>query len=183
MKSLKGHLLLASMNLQDPNFRRSILLIVQHDENGAMGLILNRPTRMTIAQAWSQISEDPCLIEAPLYQGGPCEGPLIVLHSRESMSQIPVMDGVYCSTDAQNVSWLVENSIDPVKFFVGYAGWEAGQLEVELGESAWLIAPASSDAIFETRPDAWSILMKRLTTTLRFPNINPKLIPPDPSVN
>ena len=148
-----------------------------------MGLVLNRPTRMTIAQAWSQISENPCQIEAPLFQGGPCEGPLIVLHSRESMAQIPVMDGIYCSTDAQNVSWLVENTIDPVKFFVGYAGWEAGQLENELGENAWLIAPANSDTVFQTHQDAWSVLTKRLTTTLRFPDINPNLIPPDPSVN
>lgn len=183
MKSLKGHLLLASANLLDPNFRRSVVLIVQHDENGAMGLVLNRPTRMTIAEAWSQVSESPCLIEAPLHQGGPCEGPLIVLHSRESMGQIEIMDGLYCSTDAQNVAWLVENLVEPIKFFVGYAGWEGGQLEDELAENAWLVAPLSINTVFQTREDAWSVLMRRMTATLRYPNINPKLIPPDPSVN
>src|ERR1700761_360810 len=77
---LKGKVLVASAELLDPNFARSIVLIVQHDENGAMGLVLNRPLETTVAEAWTQVSAVPYPNNDTLFQGGPCEGPLMVVH-------------------------------------------------------------------------------------------------------
>src|SRR5205814_2997514 len=84
MKSLQGQLLIASPKLFDPNFFRSVVLLVQHTENGALGLILNHPLEMTIANAWEQVSEMPCEATGVLHQGGPCDGPLMVLHTEAS---------------------------------------------------------------------------------------------------
>ena len=122
---LKGKFLVASPQLRDPNFLRSVILIVSHDESGAMGLVLNRPLDMTVAEAWKQVSEIPYLNEDPMHQGGPCEGMLMVLHGQEEQGQLEVMPGVWLSTDAESVKRLVDVDERPMKFFVGYAGWTA----------------------------------------------------------
>src|SRR5580698_10070881 len=77
MKSLKGQLLLASARLQDPNFLRSVVFLVQHGEEGALGLILNRPLETTVRQVCEQVSAASCAIEGQMHQGGPCEGLLM----------------------------------------------------------------------------------------------------------
>src|SRR5215469_11256802 len=99
MDSLQGHFLIASPQLQDPNFFRSVVLLVQHNDQGALGVILNRPLDMTIQEAWPQVSEEPCNAEGPLHEGGPCRGPLMVLHTDEPLSQLKVCDGIYFNTD------------------------------------------------------------------------------------
>jgi len=81
MKSLQGHLLIASPTLLDPNFRKSVVLLVQHNEEGAMGLVLNRPTETKLCEAWTQVAETDCASDASLNLGGPCEGPLMALHT------------------------------------------------------------------------------------------------------
>ena len=100
MKSLQGQLLIASPKLFDPNFFRSVILLVQHGENGALGLVLNRPLEMTIANAWEQVSEMPCEATGFLHQGGPCDGPLMVLHTDASIPEMPVIPEVRSSSGA-----------------------------------------------------------------------------------
>src|SRR4051812_10819975 len=107
---LKGKVLVASHQLLDPNFARAIVLIVQHDENGAMGLVLNRALSTTVAEAWTQVSSVPYPNEDPLYQGGPCEGPLFVLHCDPNRAQMEVLDGIYLSSDADSVRALVDDA-------------------------------------------------------------------------
>lgn len=183
MKSLQGHLLVASPQLRDPNFCRSVILLVQHDENGAMGLVLNRPTETTLAEAWKQVSEEPCGNEDVLLQGGPCEGPLMVLHAEESAGQIEVAPGLYFSTEAQSVEWLVRNESEPAKYFVGYAGWSAEQLEMELGENAWQAIPATAEQVFEGPADMWGTLARVIARSRTYPQVSPKITPADPSLN
>src|SRR5687768_5273835 len=91
MKSLQGQLLIASPKLFDPNFFRSVVLLVQHTDAGALGLVLNRPLEMTINDAWGQVSETPCDATGFLHQGGPCEGPLMVLHTDSALPELPVI--------------------------------------------------------------------------------------------
>ena len=81
MKSLKGHFLVASPHLADANFYRSVVLMIQHDEDGAVGLVLNRPTDNTIAEVWEMISESPCDVQGCVSIGGPVAGPLMALHT------------------------------------------------------------------------------------------------------
>ena len=185
---LKGKVLIASQNLLDPNFARAVVLIVQHDENGAMGLIINRALETTVAEAWTQVSSVPYSNDDPLYQGGPCEGPLIVLHRNAAKGQMEIVDGIWLSTDADAVKAIVDAVVDPVKFFVGYAGWTGMQLETELTEGAWQVAEIDSSLLMSTPQGLWEELQEAARRALRAggglrPAIDPRLIPPDPSVN
>jgi putative transcriptional regulator len=179
---LKGKVLVASPALLDPNFARALVLIVQHDENGAMGLVLNRPLSTSVAEAWTQVSSVPYPNEDPLFQGGPCEGPLMVLHQDAARSQIEIVEGAYLSSDADVVRDLVSEVVEPTKFFVGFSGWTSQQLEAELKEGAWLVAPIAAAQIFETPGELWEELIKQSRHTV-VPAVDPRRIPPDPSVN
>lgn len=187
--SLKGQLLLASSRLMDPNFARSVILMVQHDENGALGLILNRPLQTTVKEVCDEALELPCAVEASLYQGGPCEGPLMVVHTSESAGQIQVMSDVFFTTDRGQIESLLLNGGEgggedtSVKFFVGYAGWAKGQLESEVQSGSWVMTPADREQIFVSDDgvsNQWSKLMTRVTLGAY---IDPKRIPDDPTVN
>lgn len=183
MASMKGHLLIASPKLTDPNFRQSVVLIVQHDEGGALGLVLNRPSETLLSQAWEQVSGVPCLAEGYLHHGGPCEGPLMVVHTDASSSDVEIATGLYFSAEKESVQRLASLGEGPMRFFVGYAGWSAGQLESELEEGAWLTAPASPEAVFAEDGGHWKELLRSVAQSKGYSWVNPKLIPEDPSVN
>ena len=180
MQSLAGKLLIASKTLMDPNFVQTVILIVQHDDNGALGLVLNRPLKTSIKQACEQALEIPCELDGPLYQGGPCEGPLMVVHTHETQSDIEVFPGVYFTTDREKIEWLLNHNDGAIKFFVGYAGWAAGQLESEIETESWLIAPADARVVLDGDMEQWSKLMTQLTLGKW---IDPERIPDDPSLN
>ena len=183
-KSLQGQLLVASPKLADPNFARSVILMVQHGDEGALGLILNRPLDTAVKAVWAQVSETPCDYDGLLHQGGPCEGPLMLVHGDQNLSQIEVLDGVHFSTDKESIQELVARNDSPMKFFVGYAGWAPGQLEGELEEGAWLTAPATTHHVFEgVGGEQWNALVKQISLATTYPWLDPKLIPPDPSYN
>ena len=179
---LKGKVLVAAGELLDPNFARSIVLIVQHDENGAMGLVLNRPLETTVAEAWTQVSAVPYPNDDPLFQGGPCEGPLMVVHKEAERGQMEIGAGIFLSSDADAVKALVSDAIEPMKFFVGYSGWSPMQLEAELAEGAWNVAAVDIDEVFATPDQCWEVLIKK-TRNRSLPAVDPRRIPPDPSVN
>lgn len=185
MKSLQGHLLVASPKLTDPNFFRSVVLLVQHGAEGALGLVINRPLEPTIDSVWNQVSDGPCLVDGHLHKGGPCDGPLMVLHRDEDHSQIEVMPGLHFTTEKDAVEQLVSDITgQPIKFFVGYAGWSAGQLEGELEEQAWTLCETSPDQVFTDQPDAlYDALRKAIAHATTFPWVDPRFIPDDPSVN
>lgn len=184
MKSLKGKLLLAAPSLLDPNFVQSVVLIVQHDENGALGLILNRPTQMTLKEAWEQVSEIPCSRSDPLYVGGPCEGVLMVLHSIEDEGQIEVMEGVYFATQSEQIQALLTRPEESrMRFFVGYAGWQAGQLEGEMEGGSWTVAPADAERVFGPDKDLWRRVKREVAMHSILGRVNPRILPSDPSHN
>ena len=96
MPSRAGQLLIASAQLGDPNFFHTVVLLVQDDdEHGSLGLVLNRPTSATVKEACEDDLSIACPVDAPLFKGGPCEGLLTVLHTREDVGDLEVMNGVY----------------------------------------------------------------------------------------
>lgn len=183
MKSLQGHLLIAAPHLHDPNFFKSVVLLVQHNEQGALGVILNRPLETTIEEVWSQVSVLPCNAEGALYQGGPCPGPLMVAHTDGSVSDLEVCKGVYFSTDKDSIEQLVSQTEGPLKFFVNYAGWSAGQLEGEIESGGWVATPAGQGEIFRGDDELWPTVLRLAGRRARLAGVDPKLIPDDPSVN
>ena len=182
MKSLKGHFLIASPSLSDSNFHQSVVLILQHDSNGALGVVINRTLEVTVKQACEQVLEVECDIEGNLHQGGPCEALLMVLHSNDAVDpdDESVLPGLHFTTDKDTIEELVLYPSAELKFVVGYSGWGAGQLEDELKSGSWLVVPATTTRVFGPYESLWN----RLVTEANLSQwIDPKNIPDDPSVN
>jgi putative transcriptional regulator len=183
-ESLKGHLLVASPKLRDPNFFRAVVLLVQHDEKGSLGLVLNRPLELSVREAWQQLSAGvPCEIDGHLHKGGPCEGVLMALHTDLEASDVEVLDGVHFSTTKDAIEHLVSHTGGSVRLFVGYAGWSPGQLEAELTEGAWLTTPATGDRVFDIKQGSWELLLRAIGRAALTQWVDPKDVPEDPSVN
>jgi putative transcriptional regulator len=180
MQSLAGQFLIASPKLVDPNFARSVVLMVQHGEEGALGLVINRPLETSVEEICEKVLETPCSAEGVLYQGGPCEGPLMVVHTHNARSDIEVKPGVHFSTERDSIEWLLKYNEAPIKYFVGYSGWAAGQLENEMETGSWLTVPAEEEQIFQDGEELWSRL---LTVATLGKWIDPDRIPDDPSLN
>jgi putative transcriptional regulator len=181
-RSFQGQLLLASSRLVDPNFARAVVLMVSHDEQGSLGLVLNRPLEMTVKEACEQVLETTCDIDDCLHQGGPCEGPLMVLHTQSAdlQTETEVLPGVHFTTDREKIESLLRDADITAKYFVGYSGWGPGQLEAEIEIGSWIRAAASKEQIFDSKSDQWSRLM---TASTMGQNIKPEQIPDDPSMN
>ena len=180
MKSRRGQLLIASPRLRDPNFFKTVVLIVKDDdEDGTLGVILNRPLTVSVSDAIAEHVDAADGVEDPIHQGGPCEGPLVALHTNFAAEGEEVIDGIRFTMDREAIEWLLANNQGPIKYFAGYSGWGKGQLDAELEEGAWLLTPATHEHVFDKLGD-WS----RLTTWLamgRQTDIG--RIPDDPSVN
>ena len=203
MDSLQGHLLLAAEELADPNFAHSVVLLIEHNEQGALGVILNRPTSKTVRELWREVSQVPCESRQPVCLGGPVSGPVMALHTLPALAELEIVSGVYFAAKKQNLDELVSTAAgtesmaespsmasgteliakNPFKIFVGHAGWGPGQLEAEIQQHAWSIIPASSEHVFTAADDLWQRLLQaldhlRLGTLLKI-----KHVPPDPTLN
>lgn len=184
MKSLQGQILVASPKLVDPNFFHTVVLIVQHNEESALGLVLNRPLQTSVKEMWEQVDEGTqCGVEGNLHQGGPCEGALMVVHAEETCAESEVSPGIYFCMRRDAIERLVSENESAMKFFVGYAGWTAGQLDAEMDEGSWLTTPATAQMVFEGDEHLWTDLIRALSRAAITEMVDPKRIPDDPSVN
>jgi putative transcriptional regulator len=155
---LTNHFLIAMPGLADPNFFHTVTYICEHSEQGAMGLVINRPMGLQLADIFEQLDikiDDPSIIQTPVYLGGPVQGDRgFVLHDseREWDSTLRVTEDISVTT-SMDILQAIAAGEGPVHSLVtlGYAGWGAGQLEEEMAQNAWLSGPAKSDIIF-TRP-------------------------------
>lgn len=184
MTSLKGHLLVAHPGLLDPNFARAILLMFEHNREGAAGVILNRPTVATISDISEQVFSERFEWDKPLNLGGPVLGPLMVLHDEESLADEEVMDGLFRTIDAAKVQVLIRRRAEPSLIVANYAGWGPGQLDAEVREGSWLHTPATAELVFTAGDDDdWESLVRSIEGA-GLPNLlGIRDLPPDPSVN
>src|SRR5690242_14348149 len=120
MNSTQGKILIAAPKLLDPNFQRSVILMIQHDGNSALGVVLNRPLEITIQEACEEL-ETNCFAEGRLFQGGPCQGPLLVIHTEQDEADGEILPGLFFTTDREKVERLLTNEEQTtMKFVVGY---------------------------------------------------------------
>ena len=160
-------LLVSMPQLNDPNFRRSVILLCEHGEEGAFGLVLNRPTE---TPASSVVQLTPPIASRngwDLWIGGPVEperGWILIGEEPPDVESVRVGDGLYLSTSQDLLRRLLEGAPPPhARLLTGYAGWSPGQLDAELSASSWLTASADTDIIFETQPsDMWETALRRL---------------------
>ena len=166
-KSLKGQLLLDSGELRGSFFHRSVVLICNHDANGAFGLVLSQPTENKVGEVIAGEDLPAKVNEQFLHIGGPVQSnALTFLYSDGILDEpTPVLPNLALGTEIEK---LVEvgNSYSPTmqfRCFAGYAGWTAGQLEGELKRKAWLTHPASIDLVFSQKPgDLWKEVLREM---------------------
>lgn len=180
MESLKGRLLISAGGLYDPNFRHTVVLIAAHDDEGAVGVILNRPLEMSIQDAARPLAAvaGP---DAVLFEGGPVEPrqPVLMVEvDRPEVLDVRVFGGIGFLTG--DVPPEVQPAILRARVFAGHAGWGPGQLEAELEADAWIVEEPSADDVFTASPET---LWRRVLQRKGPPYDAVARIPFDPSMN
>ena len=183
MKSFQGQFLIASPHLRDENFVKTVILLIQHTDQGAFGVVINRPTAKTVEQLWDEVGPSHCDSQQPLYMGGPVPGPLMAVHTDRSLAELDAMPEVFLAVKKEDLDELVRQKRHPFKIFVGHAGWGAGQLEMELKEGAWFTLPATAEAVFDHGEDLWTRVSKQVGESVLKSALKIKNFPEDPSMN
>lgn len=154
--SLTGHLLIAMPALEDPNFSRSVTFICEHNADGALGIVINRPTDLTLGEVLSQFdcgTDDRGIADRPVFLGGPVQTERgFVLHRGGKWESSALITGDITLTTSRDILESISGSDGPddVLVALGYAGWAAGQLEQEMVDNSWLSTPATPGILFET---------------------------------
>jgi putative transcriptional regulator len=182
-----GQLLVATPALLDPNFEHSVVLLLDHDENGSLGVVLNRPSPVPVADilaGWSELAAEP----AVLFHGGP-----VSTDSALAVATIPADAG----ESAEPVGWrrlyddtgivdldapteLVGPAVSGLRIFAGYAGWGTEQLEVEIEEGSWYVIPSTPHDLFSPDPGGlWTRVLRRPPGELAWVSTRPL----DPTLN
>lgn len=180
MESLRGQLLISSGGLYDPNFRHTVVLMGEHNDEGALGVVLNRALDVTVEEVLSPLSD----LVPPgelLYQGGPVqpESPVLLAEVTDpDLLDIRVFESIGFLVG--DVPSEIRSSIIRARVFVGYAGWGPGQLEGEMDADSWILEPARGDDVFTDQPDLlWSRVLERKGGEYR----RLSRMPYDPSMN
>lgn len=184
---LSGRLLVATPNLTDPNFSRAVLLVLDHDKDGALGVVTNRPSETAVSSvlsAWGELVSEPHVV----FQGGPV--------ATDSALAIAEVKGDV-SPDGEPLGWrrlygrlglvdldtppeLLAGGFDRMRVFAGYSGWSSGQLEAEVEKGGWYVVEAEADDPFTPDPEAlWRRVLRRQTGELAYV----ATFPEDPTMN
>lgn len=184
METLKGRLLVAAPSLASAFFSRTVILMLEHNDEGAMGIVLNRPTDASVNDIAGQIMETPIGWDKPIHLGGPVRGPLQVLHQVVEFGDQDVVDGVYATMSADKVRQLLELKPDPSLIIANYAGWGTGQLEGEIAEDSWLTHPARAELVFwPDSTELWRIVLNEIHAAELSEVLRLKRLPADPGMN
>ena len=180
MDTLRGQLLIASPALLDPNFRRTVVLVTEHTDEGAAGLVLNRPSPAEVAELVPQL--EPLVEDGEqVWLGGPVQQDAVLVLGEfvdPDDAAVPLFGSLgFPSLDEPDD---VVPATTRRRVFAGYAGWGAGQLEDELAREDWIVEPALPDDAFTEAPDLlWSDVLRRKGGVYELV----ARIPEDPSVN
>jgi putative transcriptional regulator len=163
----KGRLLVATPPLEDPNFDRTVIYVLEHHDDGALGVVVNRPSEETLGEPldrWADLQARP----ASVFLGGPVEPNALIalaLSDRpvaEATDELAPVAGRVSSADLSTDPAFVAGRVTAVRIFRGYAGWGPGQLEGEIESGAWLVLDAEPDDIFDGDPDhLWRTVLQR----------------------
>jgi len=183
-ESLTGRLLVATPSLRDPNFERTVVLLVAHEEGGALGVVLNRATEVPVAEVlgpWGTLADEPAVV----FEGGPVQPEAAICLARaragtEELDGFNRVSGVLGTVDLSTDPEALRAGVLGVRVFAGYAGWSPGQLENEIETGSWFVFDALPGDPFAGRPDdLWPMVLRRqgglLAAVAHFPA--------DPSLN
>ena len=163
----KGRLLVATPPLEDPNFDRTVVYVLEHREDGALGVVINRPTDEVLdapLDRWAELQTSPELI----FLGGPVEPDALIALALadepvvEPTDELSPVSGRVASADLTTDPAFVAGRIGSVRIFRGYAGWGPGQLEGEIESGAWLVLDAEAGDVFAPEPEGlWRRILRR----------------------
>ncbi|MEO6570046.1 MAG: YqgE/AlgH family protein [Ilumatobacteraceae bacterium] len=163
----KGRLLIATPPLDDPNFDRTVVYMLEHHDDGALGVVINRPTDEGLAEPlerWDDLQAPP----ASIFHGGPVEPDALIALALakqpvvEPSDELSPVSGLVASADLTTDPAVVAASVVAVRIFRGYAGWGPGQLEGEIDAGAWLVLDAQPHDVFAAEPDdLWRDVLRR----------------------
>jgi putative transcriptional regulator len=160
-----GRLLVATPALDDPTFERAVVLVLDHDDDGALGIVLNRASSIPVSEslgAWEDLAARPAVV----FGGGPVEPTAVVALGHNAVGVAPdgwtpVLDGVRL-VDLEADPALAAADLQAVRVFAGYAGWAPGQLETEIDLGAWFTLDADPGDVFTPDPDGlWRAVLRR----------------------
>ena len=163
MDSLKGQVLVAEPTLPDPNFSRSVIIVAHHDADGALGLVLNRPSETAVAEAAPELTQ-LCGERALVHQGGPVapQGVIVLAEFEHPETAGLLVTGdlglVGPDSDLESLAGEVRRA----RVFAGHSGWAPGQLDQELEAGGWIAAPLARDDVFAAvTADLWRTVLAR----------------------
>jgi putative transcriptional regulator len=166
MQYLSGNFLIAEPDLLDPNFFRTVILVIQHSSEGAFGLVVNRQSEVTVGEVLEEVLGNP-VADLPVYVGGPVQQSYVFTLHKDVPKQYhsdhaeEVCDRIYFEPSFRHVVAYMQSEdhraplpdqTPEIRVFAGYSGWSSGQLEQELRETAWVVNQAASNVIFQEDP-------------------------------
>ncbi len=159
--SLAGRILVARPDLEDPRFNATLMLLLEHGSEGALGVVINRPSKLELADAfpdWEDMGADPNVV----FAGGPVDRDALIALGRPAQMDGDLVLGAH-PVDLDDQPALVEASgVSAIRVFAGYAGWDAGQLEGEIANDDWWVVEATIDDLFTGDPDGlWARVLRR----------------------
>jgi putative transcriptional regulator len=181
--ALAGRLLVAAPTLVDPNFARSVVLVLEHNDDGALGVVVNRASAVPVGDVlpdWSDLASEPPV----LFQGGPVSLDSALGLGRAEDEDGPIgwrqLRGQLGLVDLDTPTELVADGLGALRIFAGYSGWGSGQLEGEIAEGSWFVVDATPADAFTTRPAGlWRTVLRRQAGELALVSTYPD----DPSLN
>lgn len=181
VESLRGMLLFSTPALFDPNFRRTVVLVAEHGEDGAMGLVLNRPSETTVEEAVPELA-DVAGADSPVFVGGPVQpqAVLVLAEFDEPAEAASVVFGAIGFARADGNLDDLARTTRRARVFAGYSGWSPGQLEAELEEDSWLVEPVDDiDLLADPDQDFFRAALETKGGSYRIL----ALMPDDPRLN
>jgi putative transcriptional regulator len=152
IKPEKGRLLISEPFLPDPNFERTVVLLCEHNEEGSFGFVLNKPAIVKVSEVMDELKS----FDHPIFIGGPVQQDTLhfIHRSPEIESGTEVRSGIFWGGNFENVLFMADTQQlmpEQIRFFLGYSGWSAGQLDEELNENSWIVCDfVTEELMFET---------------------------------
>ena len=181
MNSHEGHFLVAAPHALDSNFAGTVILVIEHSDKGAIGVILNCPKKQSACAHRKNSSER--LSTAQFFSGGPITGPVMAVHAKAALGERQLVPGVFFSMEEQNVWKLMRHAEKPLLIFYGYAGWGADNSSTKSSRAPWRVLPATREQVFSGDGDLWEQLSTQASRQQLHMMFKMKHIPADPLLN
>lgn len=182
LKPSKGKILISEPFMGDYFFGRSVILLAEHNEEGSFGLIMNKPAPTPLNTVVKGLPD----FDAPVYLGGPVQSDsLFFIHvlGDEIPESLEIMKGIYWGGNLETISEMILLKAirpDQIRFFIGYSGWDANQLEGELKRNSWLVSKVNAQSLLQTNPNKmWDRFLQKMGTEYA----HWRKLPIDPQMN